>query len=94
MSKKRSFSITVTMREGYGDPMTFTGVEAEDILSAYTHQYDAGCTNFIMHTVTKGSDSTVTECYFDVRNVAKICRTQIQETESEDGKCKDITVGA
>ena len=47
-----------------------------------------------MHTVTKGSDSTVTECYFDVRNVAKICRTKIQETESEDGKCKDITVGA
>lgn len=92
MSKKRTFSITVTMRDGYGDPMTFTGVEAETILNAYTNQYNAGCVSFIMHTVTPEPGQGVTECYFDIRNVAKICKTPTQETESEDGKCKDIKV--
>lgn len=81
------YSITITFKDGYGDPIEVEGVDAENIYSKfYTYLQTGKPYGFELKDQDGGA------CLYLFCSVAKICRTAIEKTESEAGKCKDVDI--
>lgn len=88
MSIKRSFTVKVTFKEGYGDPITLTGADAEAFYKAWTLKLKGqdGAIGFEWPVVS-GAETTWTSFLFC--NVAKVERSKQTETQYTDDQCKD-----
>lgn len=96
MSIKRSFTVKITFKEGYGDPITLTGKDATAFNTAWHNKMldRDGAIGFewlvITTTGEKPNVKTVkTYTSFLFCNVAKVERSEQTETTYTDDQCHD-----
>lgn len=81
------YSITITFKEGYGDPIEVEGAQAEAIYGKFANYIHTGKPYGFELKADDGS-----ACIYLFCAVAKICRTKITKTETKQGKCKDMDI--
>lgn len=96
MSIKRTFTVKITFKDGYGDPITLSGADAKAFYSAWMLKLrdQDGAIGFEWPVVTtsgdKPNEKTVTTwTSFLFGNVAKVERSEQTETEYTDDQCHD-----
>lgn len=92
MSIKRSFTVKVTFKEGYGDPITLTGANAEAFYKGWMNKLkdQDGAIGFEWPVVISGGSGNVTTwTSFLFCNVAKVERSEQTETKYTDDQCHD-----
>ena len=96
MSIKRSFTVKITFKEGYGDPITLTGKDATAFNTAWHNKLNDqdGAIGFewpvITITKVKNLIKKVTiYTSFLFCNVAKVERSEQTETKYTDDQCHD-----
>ena len=76
MSIKRSFTVKITFKEGYGDPITLTGKDATAFNTAWHNKLNDqdGAIGFEWPVITEETVTTYTSFLFC--NVAKVERSE------------------
>ena len=87
MSIKRSFTVTVTFKQGYGEALSLTGKEAQNFWTQYT-AYLRGDVNGARGIVITNEG---TQCGYMFDSIASACRSKQTETEYADDECQDLT---
>lgn len=94
MSIKRSFTVKITFKEGYGNPITLTGKDATAFNTAWHNKLNDqdGAIGFEWPVITTTGESpsqkTVTTwTSFLFCNVAKVERSEQAETKYTDDQC-------
>lgn len=91
MSIKRSFTVKITFKEGYGDPITLTGKDATAFNTAWHNKLNDqdGAIGFEWPVITTTGDQKTVTTYtsFLFCNVAKVERSEQTETEYTDDQC-------
>lgn len=88
MSIKRSFTVKITFKEGYGNPITLTGKDATAFNTAWHNKLNDqdGAIGFEWPVITT-TETTYTSFLFC--NVAKVERSEQTETKYTDDQCHD-----
>lgn len=95
MSIKRSFTVKIAFKEGYGDPITLTGKDATDFNTAWHNKLNDqdGAIGFEWPVITKTTEehpkTVTTYTSFLFCNVAKVERSEQTETKYTDDQCHD-----
>lgn len=95
MSIKRSFTVKITFKEGYGGPITLTGKDATAFNTAWHNKLNDqdGAIGFewpVITTISEEPPKTVTTYIsFLFCNVAKVERSEQTETKYTDDQCHD-----
>lgn len=95
MSIKRSFTVKITFKEGYGDPITLTGEDATAFNTAWHNKLNDqdGAIGFEWPVITKTTaeppKTVTTYTSFLFCNVAKVERSEQTETKYKDDQCHD-----
>ena len=89
MSIKRSFTVKITFKEGYGDPITLTGKDATAFNTAWHNKLNDqdGAIGFEWPVITTTGVTTYTSFLFC--NVAKVERSEQTKTKYTDDQCHD-----
>lgn len=89
MSIKRSFTVKITFKEGYGDPITLTGKDATAFNTAWHNKLNDqdGAIGFEWPVIT--TTGTTHYISFLFCNVAKVERSEQTETKYTDDQCHD-----
>ena len=87
--KKRTFSVTITFKEGAGDAKTLTGEQAQNFWNMFnTYANGTSLVNgFHIVDLEEGTDCII---LFD--NIAQACRSAITETDVEVEGCTDLNL--
>lgn len=87
--KKRTFSVTITFKEGAGDAVTLTGEQAQNFWNMFnTYANGTSLMNgFHIVDVEKGTD-----CIILFENIAQACRSAITESDLEIEGCTDLNL--
>lgn len=88
MSIKRSFTVKITFKVGYGSPITLTGKDATAFNTAWHNKLNDqdGAIGFEWPVITK---TVTTYTSFLFCNVAKVERSEQTETKYTDDQCHD-----
>lgn len=88
---KRTFSVTITFKEGYGEAVTLTGEQAQNFWNMFnTYANGTSLVNgFHIVDLENGTD-----CIILFANIAQACRSAITETEVEIAGCTDLNLCA
>ena len=95
MSIKRSFTVKITFKEGYGGPITLEGKDATAFNTAWHNKLNDqdGAIGFEWPVITKTSEeppkTVTTYTSFLFCNVAKVERSEQTETKYTDDQCHD-----
>lgn len=94
MSIKRSFTVKITFKEGYGTPITLTGEDATAFNTAWHNKLNGqdGAIGFEWPVITTKSEvhgTVTTYTSFLFCNVAKVERSEQTETKYTDDQCHD-----
>lgn len=105
MSIKRSFTVKITFKEGYGDPITLTGKDATAFNTAWHNKLNDqdGAIGFEWPVITTTGETpnqktittypnqktVTTYTSFLFCNVAKVERSEQTETKYTDDQCHD-----
>lgn len=95
MSIKRSFTVKITFKEGYGGPITLTGKDATAFNTAWNNKLNDqdGAIGFEWPVITKTAKehpkTVTTYTSFLFCNVAKVERSEQTETKYTDDQCHD-----
>lgn len=92
MSIKRSFTVKITFKEGYGHPIILEGKDATAFNTAWHNKLNDqdGAIGFEWPVITKRPIKTVTTyTSFLFCNVAKVERSEQTETKYTDDQCHD-----
>lgn len=95
MSIKRSFTVKITFKEGYGSPITLEGKDATVFNTAWHNKLNGqdGAIGFEWPVITKTEDelpkTVTTYTSFLFCNVAKVERSEQTETKYTDDQCHD-----
>lgn len=95
MSIKRSFTVKITFKEGYGNPITLTGKDATAFNTAWHNKLNDqdGAIGFEYPVITKTEEelpkTVTTYTSFLFCNVAKVERSEQTETKYTDDQCHD-----
>lgn len=93
MSIKRSFTVKITFKEGYGDPITLTGKDATAFNTAWHNKLNDqdGAIGFEWPVITTTANQKTVTTYtsFLFCNVAKVERSEQTETKYTDDQCHD-----
>lgn len=95
MSIKRSFTVKITFKEGYGNPITLEGKDATAFNTAWNNKLNDqdGAIGFEWPVITKTEDeppkTVTTYTSFLFCNVAKVERSEQKETKYTDDQCHD-----
>ena len=95
MSIKRSFTVKITFKEGYGNPITLEGKDAAAFNTAWHNKLNDqdGAIGFEWPVITKTEDeppkTVTTYTSFLFCNVAKVERSEQKETKYTDDQCHD-----
>ena len=86
MSIKRSFTVKITFKEGYGDPITLTGKDATAFNTAWHNKLNDqdGAIGFEWPVIKK---AVTTYTSFLFCNVAKVERSEQTETKYTYDQC-------
>lgn len=86
---KRSFSVTITFKEGAGEAKTLTGEQAQNFWNMFnTYANGTSLVNGFHIVDTEAG----TDCIILFDNVAQACRSAITETEVEVEGCTDLNL--
>lgn len=95
MSIKRSFTVKITFKEGYGTPITLEGKDATAFNTAWHNKLNDqdGAIGFEWPVITKTEEeppkTVTTYTSFLFCNVAKVERSEQTETKYIDDQCHD-----
>lgn len=96
MSIKRSFTVKITFKEGYGSPITLTGKDAIAFNTAWHNKLNGqdgaiGLEWPVITTTGEASSQKTVTTYtsFLFCNVAKVERSEQTETKYTDDQCHD-----
>lgn len=95
MSIKRSFTVKITFKEGYGSPITLEGKDATAFNTAWNNKLNDqdGAIGFEWPVITKTEEeppkTVTTYTSFLFCNVAKVERSEQTETKYTDDQCHD-----
>lgn len=95
MSIKRSFTVKITFKEGYGSPIALEGKDATAFNTAWHNKLNDqdGAIGFEWPVITKASEESqqtvTTYTSFLFCNVAKVERSEQTETKYTDDQCHD-----
>lgn len=95
MSIKRSFTVKITFKEGYGTPITLEGKDATAFNTAWNNKLNDqdGAIGFEWPVITKTEEeppkTVTTYTSFLFCNVAKVERSEQTETKYTDDQCHD-----
>lgn len=94
MSIKRSFTVKITFKKGYGDPITLTGKDATAFNTAWHNKLNDqdGAIGFewpVITTTALCHKKVTTYTSFLFCNVAKVERSEQTETKYTDDQCHD-----
>lgn len=95
MSIKRSFTVKITFKEGYGNPITLTEKDATAFNTAWHNKLNDqdGAIGFEWPVITKTEEeppkTVTTYTSFLFCNVAKVERLEQTETKYTDDQCHD-----
>lgn len=95
MSIKRSFTVKITFKEGYGGPITLEGKDATAFNAAWNNKLNDqdGAIGFEWPVITKTEEeppkTVTTYTSFLFCNVAKVERSEQTETKYTDDQCHD-----
>ena len=95
MSIKRSFTVKITFKEGYGGPITLEGKDATAFNAAWNNKLNDqdGAIGFEWPVITKieykPPKTVTTYTSFLFCNVAKVERSEQTETKYTDDQCHD-----
>lgn len=89
--KKRTFSVTITFKEGAGEAKTLTGEQAQNFWNMFnTYANGTSLVNgFHIVDLEEGTD-----CIILFENIAQACRSAITETDVEVEGCTDLNLCA
>lgn len=89
MSIKRSFTVKITFKEGYGNPITLEGKDAAAFNTAWHNKLNDqdGAIGFEWPVITTTGEAPYTSFLFC--NVAKVERSEQTETKYTDDQCHD-----
>lgn len=89
--KKRTFSVTITFKEGAGDAVTLTGEQAQNFWNMFSTYADGTSlmNGFHIVDVEQGTD-----CIILFENIAQACRSAITESDLEIEGCTDLNLCA
>lgn len=95
MSIKRSFTVKITFKKGYGNPITLEGKDATAFNTAWHNKLNDqdGAIGFEWPVIAKTDDESqkavTTYTSFLFCNVAKVERSEQTETKYTDDQCHD-----
>ena len=95
MSIKRSFTVKITFKEGYGNPITLEGKDATAFNTAWNNKLNDqdGAIGFEWPVITKTEEeppkTVTTYTSFLFCNVAKVERSEQTEAKYTDDQCHD-----
>lgn len=89
--KKRTFSVTITFKEGAGDAVTLIGEQAQNFWNMFnTYANGTSLMNgFHIVDLEEGTD-----CIILFENIAQACRSAITESDVEIEGCTDLNLCA
>lgn len=87
--KKRSFSVTITFKEGAGEEKTLTGEQAQNFWNMFS-TYANGVSLMKGFHIVDTEEGT--DCIILFDNVAQACRSAITESDVEIEGCTDLNL--
>lgn len=88
MAIKREFTVTATFTD---ETLELSGADAQNFWAMAT-QYARGGADKPLGFVYQKEDGSA--CIYFFEHLLKVCRSAQTETETEDGKCKDLDLCA
>ena len=89
--KKRTFSVTITFKEGAGEEVTLTAEQAQNFWNMFNTYVNGVSLVKGFHIVDLDNG---TDCIILFDNVAVVCRSEITESDVEIEGCTDLNLCA